>query len=154
MHKMRAILGVIFLLNPLLPAGTMAQPQEQTPQSTNASQSAPPSGPPASPSQPSTLLALRGVLVSTASLLGSKVQNLQGENVGTVQHLFINPRTGVVLYAVVSMGGFLGMGEKTLIVPWQALEVTRDNNALVLNISQQWLQQTPTDATGAHSPKE
>ena len=154
MHKMRAMLGVIFLLNPLLPAGTLAQPQEQTPQSTNASQSATPSGPPASPSQPSTLLALRGVLVSTASLLGSKVQNLQGENVGTVQHLLINPRTGVVLYAVVSMGGFLGMGEKTLIVPWQALKATRDHNALVLNISQQWRQQTPADAAGAHSLKE
>jgi sporulation protein YlmC with PRC-barrel domain len=154
MHKMRAMLGVIFLLNPLLPAGTMAQPQEQTPQSTNASQSVPPSGPPASPSQPSTLVALRGVLVSTASLLGSKVKNLQGEKVGTVQHLLINPRTGLVLYAVVSMGGLLGMGEETLIVPWQALEVTRDDNALVLNISQQWLQQTPADAEGAHSLKE
>ena len=46
------------------------------------------------------------------------------------------------------------MGEKTLIVPWQALEVIRDNNALVLNISQQWLQQTPAGAEGAHSPKE
>jgi sporulation protein YlmC with PRC-barrel domain len=148
------MLGVIFLLHPLLSAGTMAQPQEQTPQSTNASQSVPPSGPPASPSQPSTLVALRGVLVSTTSLLGSKVKNLQGEKVGTVQHLLINPRTGLVLYAVVSMGGLLGMGEETLIVPWQALEVTRDDNALVLNISQQWLRQTPADAEGAHSLKE
>jgi sporulation protein YlmC with PRC-barrel domain len=94
------------------------------------------------------------VLVSTASLLGSKVKNLQGEKVGTVQHLLINPRTGLVLYAVVSMGGLLGMGEETLIVPWQALEVARDDNALVLNISQQWLQQTPADAERAHSLKE
>jgi sporulation protein YlmC with PRC-barrel domain len=154
MHKMRAMLGMIFLLNLHMPAGTMAQPQEQTPQSTNASQSAPHSGPPASASQPSTLLALRGVLVSTASLLGSKVRNRQGQNVGTVQHLLINPRTGLVLYAVVSIGGFLGMGEETLIVPWKALEVTRDDNALVLNISQQWLQQTPADTAGAHLPKE
>lgn len=154
MHKMRAMLGVIFLLHPLLSAGTMAQLQAQTPQSTNASQSAPHSGPPTSPSQPSTLLALHGVLVSTASLLGSKVKNLQGEKVGTVQHLLINPHTGLVLYAVVSMGGFLGMGKETLIVPWQALEVSRDDNALVLNISQQWLQQTPADAAGAHSRKE
>jgi sporulation protein YlmC with PRC-barrel domain len=154
MHKMRAMLGVIFLLHPLLSAGTMAQPQEQTPQSPNASQSAPHSGPPTSPSQPSTLLAVRGVLVSTASLLGSKVRNLQGEKVGTVQHLIMNPRTGLVLYAVVSIGGFLGMGQETLIVPWKALEVTREDNALVLNISQQWLQQTPADAEGAHSRKE
>jgi hypothetical protein len=63
----------------------------------------------------------------------------------------MNPRTSLVLYAVVSIGGFLGMGEKTLIVPWQALEVTRDGNALVLNISQQWLQQMPADAEGQTS---
>jgi len=94
------------------------------------------------------------VLASTASLLGSKVRDLQGEKVGTVQHLLINPRTGLVLYAVVSIGGFLGMGEKTLIVPWQALEVTRDDNALGLNISEQWLQQAPADAAGAQSLKE
>jgi sporulation protein YlmC with PRC-barrel domain len=148
------MLGLIFLLNPLLPAGTRAQLQEQTPQSTNASQSAPPGASPTSSGQLSTLLALRGVLVSTASLLGSKVRDLQGEKVGTVQHLLINPRTGLVLYAVVSIGGFLGMGEKTLIVPWQALEVTRDDNALGLNISEQWLQQAPADAAGAQSLKE
>jgi sporulation protein YlmC with PRC-barrel domain len=97
-------------------------------------------------------LALRGVIVSTESLLGSKVRNLQGEKVGTVQHLIMNPRTGLVLYAVVSIGGFLGMGEKTLIVPWQALEVARDNNVLVLKLSQQWRQQGLADATGSASP--
>lgn len=151
MQKMQAILGVMFLLSLLLVAGAVAQPQEHTPPSTDASQSAPPSGPPASLSQPSTLLALRGVLVSTESLLGSKVRNLQGEKGGTLKHLIINPRTGLVLYAVVSMRGFLGMGEKTLLVPWQALEVTHDDNALVLNVSQQWLQQAPADVAGQAS---
>jgi hypothetical protein len=58
---------------------------------------------------------------------GEQGQEPAGEKAGTVQHLILNPRTGQVLYAVVSMGGFLGMGEKTLIVPWQALEVTRDD---------------------------
>jgi len=41
------------------------------------------------------------------------------------------------------MGGFLGMGEKTIIVPWNALEVARDGKALVLNVSPQMLQQAP-----------
>ena len=75
MHKIRAILGVLCLLSFPLAPGAVAQPQEPTSQSTDARQSAPP-----------TLLALRGVIVSTASLLGSKVRNSQGENVGTVQH--------------------------------------------------------------------
>jgi sporulation protein YlmC with PRC-barrel domain len=96
-------------------------------------------------------LALRGVIVSTESLLGSQTRNHKGEKVGTVKHLMINPRTGQVLYAVVAMGGFLGMGEKTLLVPWQALAVSRDDNALTLTVSQQWLQQSPTDAEGRES---
>jgi sporulation protein YlmC with PRC-barrel domain len=152
MHKMRAILGVIVLLRLLLAAGAVAQPQEPNPQGIEASKSASHDGPPASLSPPSTLLALRGVIVSTESLLGSKVKNLQGEKVGTVQHLIMNPRTGLVLYAVVSIGGFLGMGEKTLVVPWQALEVAHDDNTLVLKLSQRWLQQELADATGPASP--
>jgi hypothetical protein len=64
----------------------------------------------------------------------------------------MNPRTGLVLYAVVSMGGVLGLGEKTLLVPWQALELTRDDNALVLTVSHQWPQQAPAEAEGQTSP--
>ena len=148
MHKIRALLGVIVLSGFLLASGVMAQPPEPVPRSADVSQRAPHSAVAASPEQPPTLLALRGVIVSTESLLGSKIRNLQGDQVGTVEHLLINPRTGLVLYAVVSMGGFLGLGEKTLVVPWQAMEVTRDKNTLLLNVSQQWLQQSST-STGS-----
>jgi hypothetical protein len=53
----------------------------------------------------------------------------------------LDPHAGRVMYAVVAMGGFLGMGEKTVIVPWNALEVARDGKSLVLNVSPQMLQQ-------------
>lgn len=82
MHKMRAVLGVLALLSLLRATGAVAQPQEHTPQSPNASQSVPHSGPPASPSRPTSLLALRGVIGSTASLLGSTVRNLRGKQSG------------------------------------------------------------------------
>jgi hypothetical protein len=48
----------------------------------------------------------------------------------------------------VAMGGFLGMGEKTIVVPWNALEVARDGKALVLNVSSQMLQQAPVYEKG------
>jgi len=63
----------------------------------------------------------------------------------------IDPRTGRVMYAVVSMGGFLGMGEKTVIVPWHAIEVARNGKSLVLNLSQQMLQQAPPYEKGKES---
>jgi sporulation protein YlmC with PRC-barrel domain len=81
------------------------------------------------------------MLLSTETLLGSDVKNLQGQDVGDLKQLMVDPHTGRVMYAVVAMGGFLGMGEKTVIVPWSALEVARDGASLVLNVSPHMLQQ-------------
>jgi sporulation protein YlmC with PRC-barrel domain len=83
------------------------------------------------------------VLLSTETLLGSEVKSPQEQKVGDLKQLMIDPRTGRVMYAVVSMGGFLGMGEKTVVVPWHAIEVARNGTSLVLNLSQQMLQQAP-----------
>jgi hypothetical protein len=46
------------------------------------------------------------------------------------------------------MGGFLGMGGKTIIVPWNALEVARNGKSLVLHVAPQMLQQAPTYEKG------
>jgi sporulation protein YlmC with PRC-barrel domain len=93
----------------------------------------------------SRLSTLRGVLLSTEFLLGSNVRNLGGEEVGDIKQLMIDPLTGRVMYAVVSMGGFLGMGQKTVVVPWQTMEVVRDGNTLVFNVSQRLLQRAAGD---------
>lgn len=84
----------------------------------------------------SVFTTLGGVLLSTQSLLGSPVMNPQGDTVGHIAHVIMNPRTGLVRYAVVSMGGFLGLGKQTLGVPWEALEVVQTNKTFVLRVAQ------------------
>jgi sporulation protein YlmC with PRC-barrel domain len=79
---------------------------------------------------------LRGVLLSTQSLLGSPVKNLREETVGKVEHVLLNPRTGLIRYAVVSMGGFLGLGKQTMSVPWEALEVVQTDKAVAFLVAQ------------------
>jgi sporulation protein YlmC with PRC-barrel domain len=91
---------------------------------------------------------VQGVLLSTETLLGSDVKNPQGQDVGDLKQLMVDPHTGRVMYGVVTMGGFLGMGAKTVIVPWNALEVARDGKSLVLNVSPQMLQQAPAYERG------
>jgi sporulation protein YlmC with PRC-barrel domain len=91
---------------------------------------------------------VQGILLSTETLLGSDVKNPQAQDVGTLKQLMVDPHTGRVMYAVVAMGGFMGMGEKTVIVPWNALEVGRDGKSLVLNVSPQMLQQAPAYEKG------
>lgn len=65
-----------------------------------------------------------------------------------MKQLMVDPSTGRVMYAIVAMGGFLGMGEKAVVVPWNAVLVTRQGNALALSLPQYVLQQA-TQAAAA-----
>jgi sporulation protein YlmC with PRC-barrel domain len=131
----------------MLVSGVLAQQPAPSEQGKSASQSSQ-SPPSASNRTPDALTAVQGLLLSTETLLGSDVKNPQAQDVGTLKQLMVDPHTGRVMYAVVAMGGFLGMGEKTVIVPWNALEVARDGKSLVLNVSPQMLQQAPTYEKG------
>ena len=147
MEKQSVLLGVLAMLSLMLVAGVFAQQSASPEQSKAASQSSP-SNPSASGRQADALTAVQGVLLSTEALLGSDVKNPQGQDVGDLKQLMLDPHTGRVMYAVVAIGGFLGMGEKTIIVPWNALEVARDGKSLVLNVSPQMLQQAPAYTKG------
>jgi sporulation protein YlmC with PRC-barrel domain len=140
MKKHSVLLGMLAVLSLMLASGVLAQQPAPPEQSKSASQSSQ-SPPTASGRKPDALTAVPGVLLSTETLLGSNVKNPQGQDVGDLKQLMLDPHAGRVMYAVVAMGGFLGMGEKTVIVPWNALEVARDGKSLVLNVSPQMLQQ-------------
>jgi sporulation protein YlmC with PRC-barrel domain len=147
MKRMGEFLGMLAVLSLVLTAGAVAQHLAPTDQSTAASQQ-PQGGQPPAGHQPATLSTLHGVLVSTESLLGIEVRNPQGEEVGKIKHLMIDPHTGLTMYAVVSMGGFLGMGDKTVVVPWRDMAVARDGTALVLNVPKHLLPPASEYETG------
>ena len=140
MKKYSVLLSMLAVLGLMLVSGVLAQQSAPPEQSKSASQSSQ-SNPSSSGHQPDALTAVQGVLLSTETLLGSDVKNPQGQDVGDLKHLMLDPHTGRVMYAVVAIGGFLGMGEKTVVVPWNALEVARDGKSLVLNVSPQMLPQ-------------
>jgi hypothetical protein len=58
----------------------------------------------------------------TSKVVGSAVVNAANETVGTIDDLIVTPGEKVP-YAVLSVGGFLGMGTKYVVVPYSALEV-------------------------------
>jgi hypothetical protein len=55
----------------------------------------------------------------------------------------IDTRTGRVNYAVLSFGGFLGMGEKLFAVPWNALTLDTKNHRFILNVDKERLKSAP-----------
>ena len=140
------VIGIISLLSLSWSSTVLAQqPQGKTESRSSASQQTSegaPQAPGTSPGEASSPT-LMGVLLSTESLLGSSVKNSQGEEIGTIKQLMINPQTGLVTYAVLSVGGFLGMGEKAIYVPWRAFTVARNDNTIVLHLSKQVLQKAP-----------
>ena len=147
MKKYSVFPGMLAVLSLALASSVLAQQSVPPEQSKSASQSSQ-SYPSASARQPDALTAVQGVLLSTETLLGSDVKNQQGQDVGDLKQLMLDPHTGRVMYAVVAIGGFLGMGENTVIVPWNALEVARDGKSLVLSVSPQMLQQAPAYEKG------
>lgn len=82
-------------------------------------------------------------LMGADTLIGDSVVNAQDEDLGDIKEIMLDTRTGQVAYAVLSFGGFLGMGEKLFAVPWQALRLDTVNKRFVLNIDKDRLQSAP-----------
>ena len=82
-------------------------------------------------------------VLSASTLAGDNVQNSAGEDLGKVDELMIDIPTGRVAYAVLSIGGFLGMGNKLFAVPWSALRVDEDKKVFVLDVDKKKLENAP-----------
>lgn len=81
--------------------------------------------------------------VKASSIIGTDVVNPNGDNLGDVKEVVIDPRTGRIAYAVVSFGGFLTMGEKLFAIPFSALEYNHVKNEYVLDVSKERLEAAP-----------
>lgn len=82
-------------------------------------------------------------LMTASTLEGDKVVNRQGEDLGEIDEIMIDVPRGRIAYAVMSSGGFLGMGDKLFAIPWSALTLDTDNKCFVLDCDKQRLESAP-----------
>lgn len=82
-------------------------------------------------------------LMTASTLEGDKVVNRQGEDLGEIDEIMLDVPRGRIAYAVMSSGGFLGMGEKLFAIPWSALTLDTDNKCFVLDVDRQRLKDAP-----------
>ncbi len=81
--------------------------------------------------------------VKASSIIGTDVVNPNGDNLGDIKEVVIDPNTGKVAYAVVSFGGFLTMGEKLFAIPFSSFKYDPAENEYVLDISKERLEAAP-----------
>ncbi|PKO56293.1 MAG: photosystem reaction center subunit H [Betaproteobacteria bacterium HGW-Betaproteobacteria-21] len=82
-------------------------------------------------------------LMGADTLIGNDVYNSNGDDLGDIKEIMLDMRSGRVSYAVLSFGGFLGMGDKLFAVPWDALTLDTMNKRFVLDISPERLEGAP-----------
>lgn len=81
--------------------------------------------------------------LSATSINGNSVRNAKGDDLGNVEDLMIDMKSGDVSYAVLSFGGFLGIGDKLFAVPLEAMRVDTDNESFVLDETKERLENAP-----------
>ena len=82
-------------------------------------------------------------LMGANTLDGNDVFNRQGEDLGDIKEIMLDMSNGRVAYAVLSYGGFLGMGDKLFAVPWSALTLDTINKRFTLSVSVEALKEAP-----------
>jgi sporulation protein YlmC with PRC-barrel domain len=82
-------------------------------------------------------------VLSASTLAGDHVQNSAGEDLGKVNEIMIDIPSGKVAYAVLSFGGFLGMGNKLFALPWSALKLDEGKKCFVLDVDKKKLENAP-----------
>jgi PRC-barrel domain len=83
-------------------------------------------------------------LISADKVEGTAVYNRAGEKLGTVDKIMIDKTSGRVAYAVMSFGGFLGMGESYHPLPWNVLTYDTNLGGYVVDLDPDMLKAAPT----------
>lgn len=85
----------------------------------------------------------RAVILSASTLNGNEVCNKKDERLGTVQDIMLDMDSGRIRYAVMSSGGFLGMGDRLFAVPWGALKLDTHNKRFILDVDAERVKAAP-----------
>jgi hypothetical protein len=82
-------------------------------------------------------------LISSDRVNGTDVFGVQREKIGSIDHLMIDKRSGMVAYAVMTFGGFLGLGEDHFPIPWQQLRYDESLDGYLTDLDEERIKSAP-----------
>lgn len=141
MKRIRVVMMLLALLSMLGTSVLFAQQREPIPGQTPRETPSRPGTPP--PATPKATMPEAPPVPKASTFIGSSIVNAQGESLGKLDDLVLDPATGSITYAVLSRGSVLGLGGKLYAVAWDALKLQPDGKAFVLNVSPETLENSP-----------
>ena len=82
-------------------------------------------------------------LITSDKVEGMPVYDLHGKRIGKVERLMIDKLTGRIAYAILSFGGFLGIGEDHYPIPWPMLTHNDKADGFQVDITEEQLKNAP-----------
>jgi sporulation protein YlmC with PRC-barrel domain len=89
-----------------------------------------------------------GPLIAASKVNGTNVYNPAGEKLGSIHDVILAKGSGKAEYAIMSFGGFLGIGEKYHPLPWKVLSFSPEHDGYVVDLDRNRLEGAPTYAAG------
>jgi sporulation protein YlmC with PRC-barrel domain len=86
-------------------------------------------------------------LIAGSKVTGTEVFNKDAENIGKIYDVMLDKQSGQVVYAVMSFGGLLGLGENYYPIPWRLLTYSSSLGGYVVNLNRSQLEGSPSHST-------
>ena len=83
-------------------------------------------------------------LIASDKVEGTAVYNRQGERLGSIHNFMVDKRSGRVEYAILSFGGFLGIGDSYHPLPWKSLSYDTGQGGYVVDLDKRRLEGAPS----------
>ena len=82
-------------------------------------------------------------LIASDKVEGTKVYDPNGEHIGSIERILVEKRGGKVSYAVLSFGGFMGMGHEHYPLPWSKLNYDESLGGYRVDVTKEQLEGAP-----------
>ena len=82
-------------------------------------------------------------VLAASTITGDRVRNAKGEDLGKIEEIMLDVPSGRIAYAVLSFGGFMGIGDKLFNVPWSALRIDTGEHEFLLDVDKKVLESAP-----------
>ncbi|MBS4538709.1 PRC-barrel domain-containing protein [Clostridium sp. D2Q-11] len=83
-------------------------------------------------------------LIKVNDLEGYEVKNLDNDKLGKIEDIVIDYHNGVIAYGILSVGGFLGIGDDLYAIPWRALTLDPKEEKFILDADKEKLKDAPS----------